>query len=178
MKCLECGIYPLIHSFSGCASVSSRLLSLVCVKCRVFSKEQLILTMFERPTNLKGVACFKKQTELYPCNCRSKSPTSWTFSFNRLSNSIVKIRTICLGLWCLWFIVRLFVYKIVKWQQKRDTFSILVNLHLTLTIIRSISPYPKETLLRESIFHQQLALQRSLSPGSLVESEYFHFPVM
>ena len=42
---------------------------------------------FHRPGNLKGVASLKKDMKLYPYNCRSKSPTSSTFSFNRLSNS-------------------------------------------------------------------------------------------
>ena len=36
--------------------------------------------------NLKGVAGFKKETELYPYKNRRKSPTSSTFSFNRLSH--------------------------------------------------------------------------------------------
>ena len=57
---------------------------------------------FNRAGNLIGVAGFKKQTKLYPYKNRSKSPTSLTFSFNRLSNSNVKVLTICLGLWCLW----------------------------------------------------------------------------
>ena len=64
-------------------------------------KQQLILTKFNRPGNIKGVAGFKKQTELYPYKCRSKSPALSTFTFNRLSNSNVKVLTICLGLWCL-----------------------------------------------------------------------------
>ena len=67
MKCLECAINRIFHTFSGGASVSSRLLPLVCVKWRVFSKQQLILTTFKRPGNLKEVASFKKQTELNPC---------------------------------------------------------------------------------------------------------------
>ena len=50
---------------------------------------------FNRAGNPKGVAGFKKQTELYLYKHRSKSP-----SFNRLSNSNVKVVTICLGLWC------------------------------------------------------------------------------
>ena len=93
MKCLDCAINPLIHIICGGASVSSWLLPLVCVKGRVFSKQQLILTKFNRPGNLKGVAGFKKQTELYPYKTRSKSPTSSTFSFNRLSKSNVKFLT-------------------------------------------------------------------------------------
>ena len=36
---------------------------------------------FHRPGNLKVVAGFKILTELYPYKCRSKSPTSSTFSF-------------------------------------------------------------------------------------------------
>ena len=64
-------------------------------------KQQLILTKFNRPGNLKGLTGFKKQTELYPYKCRSKSPTSSTFIFNRFSNSNVEVLTICLGLWCL-----------------------------------------------------------------------------
>ena len=62
VKCLECAINPLIHTFSGGASVSWRLFPFF----RVFSKQQLILTLFKRPGNLKGLACFNKQTELYP----------------------------------------------------------------------------------------------------------------
>ena len=49
-----------------------------------------INVQFNRPGNLKGVAGFKKQTGLYPCKCRCKSPISSTFSFNRLSNSNIK----------------------------------------------------------------------------------------
>ena len=64
----------------------------------MFLKQQLILTKFNRPCNLKSVAGFKNQTELYPY---SKSPTSSSFGFNRFSNSNVKVLTICLGLWCL-----------------------------------------------------------------------------
>ena len=56
---------------------------------------------FNRVGNHKGVAAFKKQIELYAYKNRSKSPTSSTFSFNSLSNSNVKVLTICLGLWCL-----------------------------------------------------------------------------
>ena len=41
---------------------------------------------FNRAGNRKGVAGFKKQTDLYPYKNWSKSPTSWNFSFNRLSN--------------------------------------------------------------------------------------------
>ena len=74
---------------------------MVCVKWRVFSKRQLILTKFNRPGNLKEVTGFEQQTELYPYKCRSKSPTSSTLPFHRLSNSNVKVRTICLGLWYL-----------------------------------------------------------------------------
>ena len=56
---------------------------MVCVKWRVFSKQQLIPTKFNRPGNLKGVTGFKKQTELYPYKCRSKSPTSSTLTFKK-----------------------------------------------------------------------------------------------
>ena len=63
VKCLEYAINPLNHTFSSSPSVSWRLLPLVCVKLRLFSKQQLILTMFKRPGKLKGVTCFKKQTE-------------------------------------------------------------------------------------------------------------------
>ena len=143
----------------------------------VFLNHELIVTKFNRPVNLKGLTGFKKQTELYLCKCRSESPTLSTFSFNHLTNSNVKVRTICLGLWCYWFIIRR-LYKIVKWQQQRHTFSILVNLHLTSNFICCISRCPKKTLHRESNFSQQLALLRSLSPGSLVESEYLHFAAM
>ena len=112
-----------------------------------FLKQQLFLTVFERPGNLKGVAGFKKQTELYPYKRRSKNPTSSTFSFNRFSNSNVKVRTIC-GIVAFVVYHAAIVNKIVKWQQKQDTFSILVNLHLPSTIICSISLYPKETMHR------------------------------
>ena len=74
---------------------------MVCVKWRVFSKQQLIFTMFKRPGFPKGVACFSKQTKLYPYKCRTKSPTLSTFTFNHLSNLNVQVLTICLGLWCL-----------------------------------------------------------------------------
>ena len=54
---------------------------------------------FNRAGNPEGVAGFNMQTELYPyIKYRSKSPTSSTFSFNRLSNSNVQVLTICLGL--------------------------------------------------------------------------------
>ena len=55
---------------------------------------------FNRACNLKGAAGFTKQTELCPYKNRSKSPTSTTISSNRRSNSIVKVLTIFLGLWC------------------------------------------------------------------------------
>ena len=93
MKSLDCAINPLSHTFSGGASVSTRLLPLVCVKWRVFSKQQLILAKFNRPGYLKGVAGFKKQTKLYPYKCLSKSPTSSTFTFNGLSISNFKVIT-------------------------------------------------------------------------------------
>ena len=67
----------------------------------MFLKQQLILTKFNRPCNLKGVAGLRKQAELYPRKCWSKSPTSSSFGFNRFSSSNVKVFTICLGLWCL-----------------------------------------------------------------------------
>ena len=53
--------------------------------------------MFKRPGNLKGLTGFMKQTELYPFKCRSKSPTSSTFPFNRLSNLNVKLFRIFWG---------------------------------------------------------------------------------
>ena len=37
VKCLDCAINPLLHTFSGGALVSSRLRPLVWVKWRVFS---------------------------------------------------------------------------------------------------------------------------------------------
>ena len=91
-------INVLLLLLSRCAS--SRSFSLcfvlngVCFKARINPQ-------FNRAGNLKGVAAFKKETELYPYKHRSKSPTSSTFSFNRLSNSNVKVLTICLRLWCL-----------------------------------------------------------------------------
>ena len=44
----------------------------VYVKWCVFSKQQLILTQFNLPGNLKGVAGFKNQTELYQHSCLRK----------------------------------------------------------------------------------------------------------
>ena len=70
---------------------------MVCVKWRVFLKQQLILTKVNRPCNFKGVAGFKKQTELPQYECRIKTPTSSNFSFNRHSNSNDKVLTIPLG---------------------------------------------------------------------------------
>ena len=54
MKCLDCAINTLIHTFSGGASISSRLSPLVCVKWRAFLKQDLILKKFNLPGNLKG----------------------------------------------------------------------------------------------------------------------------
>ena len=64
VKCLDCAITTLMHTFSEGALVSSRLRPLVCIKWRVLSKQQLILTKFNLPANLKGMAGFKRQTEL------------------------------------------------------------------------------------------------------------------
>ena len=65
---------------------SFRLFQMACVfKARINPQ-------FNRAGNLKGVAGFKKQIELYPYKNWSKSPTSSTFSFNRLFNLNVKIR--------------------------------------------------------------------------------------
>ena len=47
--------------------------------------------------NFRGAAGLKKQTDLYLYKCRSKSQTSSTFSFNRLSNSNAKVLTIYEG---------------------------------------------------------------------------------
>ena len=81
---------------------SLSLLPLVCVKWCVFPKHELIVTKFNRPGNLKGLTGFNKQTELYPYKCRRKGLTLLAFSFNHLFHSNVIVRTICLGLWCLW----------------------------------------------------------------------------
>ena len=71
---------------------------MVCVKWRVFLKQQLILTKLNRPCNFEGVpAGFEKQTELLQYETRVKTPTSSTSSFNRLSNSNDKVLTIPLG---------------------------------------------------------------------------------
>ena len=70
---------------------------MVCVKWRVFLKQQLILSKFNRPCNVEGVAGFEKQTELPQYECRIKTQTSSTFSFNRLSNLNDKVLTIPLG---------------------------------------------------------------------------------
>ena len=56
---------------------------------------------FNRAAQLKGVAGFKKQSDLYPYKHWSKSQTYSTFSFNCLSNLDLKVLTICLGLRCL-----------------------------------------------------------------------------
>ena len=53
--------------------------------------------MFNRPCNFKGVAGFEKQTELPQYECRIKTPTSSTFSFNPVFNSNDKVLTISLG---------------------------------------------------------------------------------
>ena len=82
------------------------LFEMACVfKARINSQ-------LNRAGNLKGVAGFKKQTELYPYKCRSMSPTLSTFSFNRHFNLNVKVLTICLGLWCFWFIMRRLLIKL------------------------------------------------------------------
>ena len=70
---------------------------MVCVKWRVFLKQRLILTKLNRPCNFEGVAGFEKQTELPQYECRIKTLTSSTFSFNRLFNSNDKVLTIPLG---------------------------------------------------------------------------------
>ena len=44
-----------------------------------------------RPGNVKGVAGFMKEAELYRDKFRSESPASCTFNFNRLSNTNVKV---------------------------------------------------------------------------------------
>ena len=49
VKCLDCAINPRIYTFSGGASVSSRLLPLVGVIWRVFLKQQLIRYKFNLP---------------------------------------------------------------------------------------------------------------------------------
>ena len=68
----------------------------------MFLKQQLILNKFNRAFNFEGVGSFEKQTELPQYECRIKTPTSSTFSFNRLSNSNDKVLTICLELLYLW----------------------------------------------------------------------------
>ena len=49
LKCLDCAINLLIHTFSEGSSVSSRLLPLVGVKWRVFLKQQLVPSKFNLP---------------------------------------------------------------------------------------------------------------------------------
>ena len=56
----------------------------------MFLKQQLILAKFNRPCNFKGVAGFNKLTELPQYECRIKTPTSSTFSFNRLPTQMIK----------------------------------------------------------------------------------------
>ena len=75
---------------------------MVCVKWRMFLKQHLILTKFNRPCNFEGVANFEKQTELPQYECRIKTPTSSAFSFNRLFNSNDKVLTTPLGFWSVW----------------------------------------------------------------------------
>ena len=84
---------PFLHSLSGSASNRLRLLALACFNWPVCFKAR-INAQFNRACNLKVVAGFKKQTELYPYKHRSKSPTSLTFSFNGPSNSNAKVLTI------------------------------------------------------------------------------------
>ena len=43
----------LLHCLSGGASILSRLLPLLCDKWRLFLKQQLMLTKFNRPGNFK-----------------------------------------------------------------------------------------------------------------------------
>ena len=57
---------------------------------------------FHRPGNLKRAAGFKILTEEYPYKCRSESPTSLTFSFNRLSKSNVQVHTVFLRNMVFW----------------------------------------------------------------------------
>ena len=63
--------------------------------------KEKINPQLNRAGYLKGVAGFKILTELYPYKCGIKSQTSSSFSFNRPSNSNVKIRTIIQGMLCL-----------------------------------------------------------------------------
>ena len=71
---------------------------MVCVKWRVFLKQQLILTKFNRPCNLEGVAGFRnKQNYAYTNVGANVQPHHRSFGFNRLSNSSVKVFMIPLG---------------------------------------------------------------------------------
>ena len=72
MKCLDCNFNPLNHTVSLGASYSSGLLLLVFVKWRVFSKQQLILTMFNRPGNLNGVAGLRNKLNYTHTNVGAK----------------------------------------------------------------------------------------------------------
>ena len=67
-----CAINPLLHSLSGSASCQEFFPRFAANG--VFVKA-IIDPQFHRSGNLKEVAGFKKQTELYPCKCRSKSTT-------------------------------------------------------------------------------------------------------
>ena len=66
---------------------------------RLFSKQGLILSSTVLVT-LKELRVLTNKLK-YAHKKSEQSPTSSTISFNRLSNSNVKILTICLGLWCL-----------------------------------------------------------------------------
>ena len=104
VKCLDCAINLLIHTFSGGASVSWRLLPLVCVKWRVFLKQQLIHSKFNLPAIF--LVTLKEQLVLrnklnYTQKISEKQFNLSNLHFKRFSKSNGKVLTLCLGLWCL-----------------------------------------------------------------------------
>ena len=54
-----------------------------------------------RPGNLKGGAGFLETSSIIPRQMSERKSKSYTFNFDPLSNTNVKVLTICLGLLCL-----------------------------------------------------------------------------
>ena len=61
-----------------------------------------IKPQFNRPSNLKGVAAFKQTNWTIPMQMSIQKSQVINLHCNRLSNSNVKVLTICLRLCCLW----------------------------------------------------------------------------
>ena len=91
MKCLECAINPLLHSFSKSVSFQGFFLWFVSNGV-FFLKQQLILPKFNRPCNFEGVAGFRNKQNYTDTNVGANvQPHHRSFGFNRLSNSNVMI---------------------------------------------------------------------------------------